>query len=183
MTDSQVKEYKEKGTYNDIILMTNLTMIYCYIMYFALEDSIPLFGKKYRHSTKHYYNIIRELLDRINCDNINCFKTSQIEAAQMCLDIIAEIENRLTFYDKVLYILYCINQKCYDNIHRFEPEIESVYKKQIEYIYQKLIDYSPVTLEIGKMNVATTVINQVVNRVKIREESDGSLTIIYDDAK
>lgn len=33
------------------------------------------------------------------------------------------------------------------------------------------------------MTIATIVINQVVNKVKAREESDGSLTIIYDDAK
>lgn len=33
------------------------------------------------------------------------------------------------------------------------------------------------------MAIATIVINQVINKIKVREESDGSLTIIYDDAK
>ena len=183
MTAEQEKTFKEKGIYNDIILMTNLTMIYCYIMFFSLEDTITLLGKLYRHSTKYYYNIIREVLDKINCDNINCFKTSQTDAAQMVLDISKEIEDRLAFDDKQLYILFVINQKAYDNIHRFEPEVTSIFKKQIEYIYRKLIDYCPVTLEKDKMAIATIVINQVINKVKAREESNGSLTIIYDDAK
>lgn len=183
MTAEQEKTFKEKGIYNDIILMTNLTMIYCYIMFFSLEDTITLLGKLYRHSTKYYYNIIREVLDRINCDNINCFKTSQSDAAQMVLDISKEIEDRLNFDDKQLYILFVINQKAFDNIHKFEPEVTSIFKKQIEYIYRKLIDYCPVTLEKDKMAIATIVINQVINKIKAREESDGSLTIIYDDAK
>jgi hypothetical protein len=152
-------------------------------MFFSLEDTITLLGKLYRHSTKYYYNIIREVLDKINCDNINCFKTSQTDAAQMVLDISKEIEDRLAFDDKQLYILFVINQKAYDNIHRFEPEVTSIFKKQIEYIYRKLIDYCPVTLEKDKMAIATIVINQVINKVKAREESNGSLTIIYDDAK
>ena len=171
MTTEQEKDFKKRGIYNDIILMTNLTMIYCYIMFFALEEVVNIFGKLYRHSTKYYYNIVREVLDRINCDNINCFKTSQQDAGQMVLD------------DKQLYILFVINQKAYDNIHRFEPEVTSIFKKQIEYIYRKLIDYCPVTLEKDKMAIATIVINQVINKIKAREESDGSLTIIYDDAK
>lgn len=75
--------------------MTNLTMIYCYIMFFALEEVVNIFGKRYRHSTKYYYNIVREVLDRINCDNINCFKTSQQDAGQMVLDVVKEIEDRL----------------------------------------------------------------------------------------
>lgn len=152
-------------------------------MFFSLEDTITLLGKLYRHSTKYYYNIIREVLDKINCDNINCFKTSQTDAAQMVLDISKEIEDRLAFDDKQLYILFVINQKAYDNIHRFEPEVTSIFKKQIEYIYRKLIDYCPVTLDKDKMTIATIVINQVINKIKAREESDGSLTIIYDDAK
>lgn len=183
MTNEQEKAFKEKGIYNDIILMTNLTMIYCYIMFFSLEDTITLLGKLYRHSTKYYYNIIREVLDRINCDNINCFKTSQGDAAQMVLDISKEIEDRLNFDDKQLYILFVINQKAFDNIHKFEPEVTSIFKKQIEYIYRKLIDYCPVTLDKDKMAIATIVINQVINKIKAREESNGSFTIIYDDAK
>ena len=183
MTAEQEKTFKEKGIYNDIILMTNLTMIYCYIMFFSLEDTITLLGKLYRHSTKYYYNIIREVLDKINCDNINCFKTSQSDAAQMVLDISKEIEDRLNFDDKQLYILFVINQKAFDNIHKFEPEVTSIFKKQIEYIYRKLIDYCPVTLDKNKMAIATIVINQVINKIKAREESDGSLTIIYDDIK
>lgn len=91
--------------------MTNLTMIYCYIMFFALEEVVNIFGKLYRHSTKYYYNIVREVLDRINCDNINCFKTSQQDAGQMVLDVVKEIEDRLAFDDKQLYILFVINQK------------------------------------------------------------------------
>ena len=138
MTTEQEKDFKKRGIYNDVILMTNLTMIYCYIMFFALEEVVNIFGKLYRHSTKYYYNIVREVLDRINCDNINCFKTSQQDAGQMVLD---------------------------------------------EYIYRKLIDYCPVTLDKDKMAIATIVINQVINKIKAREESDGSLTIIYDDAK
>ena len=59
----------------------------------------------------------------------------------MVLDVIKEIEDRLIFDDKQLYILFVINQKAYDNIHRFEPEVTSIFKKQIEYIYRKLIDY------------------------------------------
>lgn len=183
MTTEQEKDFKKRGIYNDIILMTNLTMIYCYIMFFALEEIVNIFGKRYRHSTKYYYNIVREVLDRINCDNINCFKTSQQDAGQMVLDVVKEIEDRLAFDDKQLYILFVINQKAYDNIHRFEPEVTSIFKKQIEYIYRKLIDYCPVTLEKDKMAIATIVINQVINKIKAREESDGSLTIIYDDAK
>lgn len=183
MTTEQEKDFKKRGIYNDIILMTNLTMIYCYIMFFALEEVVNIFGKRYRHSTKYYYNIVREVLDRINCDNINCFKTSQQDAGQMVLDVVKEIEDRLVFDDKQLYILFIINQKAYDNIHRFEPEVTSIFKKQIEYIYRKLIDYCPVTLEKDKMAIATIVINQVINKIKAREESDGSLTIIYDDAK
>lgn len=183
MTNEQEKAFKEKGIYNDIILMTNLTMIYCYIMFFSLEDTITLLGKLYRHSTKYYYNIIREVLDRINCDNINCFKTSQGDAAQMVLDISKEIEDRLNFDNKQLYILFVINQKAFDNIHKFEPEVTSIFKKQIEYIYRKLIDYCPVTLDKDKMAIATIVINQVINKIKAHEESNGSLTIIYDDAK
>ena len=183
MTAEQEKTFKEKGIYNDIILMTNLTMIYCYIMFFSLEDTITLLGNLYRHSTKYYYNIIREVLDRINCDNINCFKTSQSDAAQMVLDISKEIEDRLNFDDKQLYILFVINQKAFDNIHKFEPEVISIFKKQIEYIYRKLIDYCPVEFDKSKMSIATLVINQVISRVKAREESDGSLTIIYDDTK
>lgn len=183
MTNEQEKAFKEKGIYNDIILMTNLTMIYCYIMFFSLEDTITLLGKLYRHSTKYYYNIIREVLDKINCDNINCFKTSQSDAAQMVLDISKEIEDRLNFDDKQLYILFVINQKAFDNIHKFEPEVTSIFKKQIEYIYRKLIDYCPVTLDKDKMAIATIVINQVINKIKAREESNGSFTIIYDDAK
>lgn len=89
----------------------------------------------------------------------------------------------LFFDDKQLYILFVINQKAYDNIHRFEPEVTSIFKKQIEYIYRKLIDYCPATLDKDKMAIATIVINQVINKIKAREESDGSLTIIYDDAK
>ena len=183
MTAEQEKTFKEKGIYSDIILMTNLMMIYCYIMFFSLEDTITLLDNLYRHSTKYYYNIIREVLDRINCDNINCFKTSQQDAGQMVLDVVKEIEDRLVFDDKQLYILFVINQKAYDNIHRFEPEVTSIFKKQIEYIYRKLIDYCPVTLDKDKMAIATIVINQVINKIKAREESDGSLTIIYDDAK
>lgn len=150
MTAEQEKDFKKRGIYNDIILMTNLTMIYCYIMFFALEEVVNIFGKRYRHSTKYYYNIVREVLDRINCDNINCFKTSQQDAGQMVLDVVKEIEDRLAFNDKQLYILFVINQKAYDNIHRFEPEVTSIFKKQIEYIYRKLIDYCPVTLEKTK---------------------------------
>lgn len=150
MTTEQEKDFKKRGIYNDIILMTNLTMIYCYIMFFALEEIVNIFGKRYRHSTKYYYNIVREVLDRINCDNINCFKTSQQDAGQMVLDVVKEIEDRLAFDDKQLYILFVINQKAYDNIHRFEPEVTSIFKKQIEYIYRKLIDYCPVTLEKTK---------------------------------
>lgn len=183
MTAEQEKTFKEKGIYNDIILMTNLTMIYCYIMFFSLEDTITLLGKLYRHSTKYYYNIIREVLDRINCDNINCFKTSQSDAAQMVLDISKEIEDRLNFDDKQLYILFVINQKAFDNIHKFEPEVTSIFKKQIEYIYHKLIEYCPVEFDKSKMSIATLVINQVISRVKAREESDGSLTIVYDKPK
>ena len=88
-------------------------------MFFALEEVVNIFGKRYRHSTKYYYNIVREVLDRINCDNINCFKTSQQDAGQMVLDVVKEIEDRLVFDDKQLYILFVINQKAYDNIHRF----------------------------------------------------------------
>lgn len=183
MTAEQEKTFKEKGIYSDIILMTNLTMIYCYIMFFSLEDTITLLGKLYRHSTKYYYNIIREVLDKINCDNINCFKTSQSDVVQMVLDISKEIEDRLNFDDKQLYILFVINQKAFDNIHKFEPEVTSIFKKQIEYIYRKLIDYCPVTLDKNKMAIATIVINQVINKIKAREESNGSLTIIYDDTK
>lgn len=183
MTTEQEKDFKKRGIYNDIILMTNLTMIYCYIMFFALEEVVNIFGKRYRHSTKYYYNIVREVLDRINCDNINCFKTSQQDAGQMVLDVVKEIEDRLVFDDKQLYILFVINQKAYDNIHRFEPEVTSIFKKQIEYIYRKLIDYCPVTLDKDKMAIATIVINQVINKIKAREESNGSLTIIYDDTK
>lgn len=95
MTTEQEKDFKKRGIYNDIILMTNLTMIYCYIMFFALEEVVNIFGKLYRHSTKYYYNIVREVLDRINCDNINCFKTSQQDAGQMVLDVVKEIEDRL----------------------------------------------------------------------------------------
>lgn len=95
MTAEQEKDFKKRGIYNDIILMTNLTMIYCYIMFFALEEVVNIFGKRYRHSTKYYYNIVREVLDRINCDNINCFKTSQQDAGQMVLDVVKEIEDRL----------------------------------------------------------------------------------------
>lgn len=95
MTAEQEKDFKKRGIYNDIILMTNLTMIYCYIMFFALEEVVNIFGKRYRHSTKYYYNIVREILDRINCDNINCFKTSQQDAGQMVLDVVKEIEDRL----------------------------------------------------------------------------------------
>lgn len=95
MTTEQEKDFKKRGIYNDIILMTNLTMIYCYIMFFALEEVVNIFGKRYRHSTKYYYNIVREVLDRINCDNINCFKTSQQDAGQMVLDVVKEIEDRL----------------------------------------------------------------------------------------
>lgn len=91
--------------------MTNLTMIYCYIMFFALEEVVNIFDKRYRHSTKYYYNIVREVLDRINCDNINCFKTSQQDAGQMILDVVKEIEDRLAFNDKQLYILFVINQR------------------------------------------------------------------------
>ena len=169
MTTEQEKDFKKRGIYNDIILMTNLTMIYCYIMFFTLEEIVNIFGKHYRHSTKYYY--------------INCFKTSQQDAGQMVLDVVKEIEDRLAFDDKQLYILFVINQKAYDNIHRFEPEVTSIFKKQIEYIYRKLIDYCPITLEKDKMAIATIVINQVINKIKAREESDGSLTIIYDDAK
>lgn len=97
MTAEQEKDFKKRGIYNDIILMTNLTMIYCYIMFFALEEVVNIFGKRYRHSTKYYYNIVREVLDRINCDNINCFKTSQQDAGQMVLDVVKEIEDRLAF--------------------------------------------------------------------------------------
>ena len=99
MTTEQEKDFKKRGIYNDIILMTNLTMIYCYIMFFALEEVVNIFGKRYRHSTKYYYNIVREVLDRINCDNINCFKTSQQDAGQMVLDVVKEIEDRLVFDD------------------------------------------------------------------------------------
>ena len=53
MTAEQEKDFKKRGIYNDIILMTNLTMIYCYIMFFALEEVVNIFGKRYRQSTKY----------------------------------------------------------------------------------------------------------------------------------
>ena len=49
MTFEQEKDFKKRDIYNDIILMTNLTMIYCYIMFFALEEVVNIFGKRYRH--------------------------------------------------------------------------------------------------------------------------------------
>lgn len=183
MTKEQETEFREQGIYKDIILMTNLTMIYSYVMYFSLQEVITLLGKKYRHSIKYYYNIVLNLLDQINCSNINCFKTSQVDAGQMAIDISNEIENRLNFDDKYLYILFVVNQKMYDNIHRFEPTIQSIFKKQIEYIYKTLLEYNPITLNTNKLSIATIVINQIISYIKIREEDDESLTVIYDSLK
>lgn len=183
MTEAQEKDFRERGIYDDIILMTNLTMIYCHILLFSLNDAIDILGKLYKHSVKYHWNIVRNILDRINVSSLNYFKYSQIDAAQMILDINKVIEDRLAFKDKSLYITFVINQKLYDNIHKFEPEVVSIFKKDIECIYKKLIDYCPITLDKDKLSIATIVINQIINCVKTRLESDGSLTIIYDDFK
>lgn len=183
MTKEQEAEFRKQGIYKDIILMTNLTMIYSYIMYFALQEATVFLGKKYCHAIKYYYNKVLNLLDQINCSNLNCFKTGQSNAGQMCIDISTEIEDRLNFEDKHLYILFVVNQKIYDNIHRFEPTIQSIFKTQIEYIYKTLIEHNPITLDSDKMRITTIVINQIVNRIKAKEKEDGSLAIIYNDAK
>ena len=53
--------------------MTNLTMIYCYIMFFALEEVVNIFVNVIDIQPSIII-ISFEVLDRINCDNINCFK-------------------------------------------------------------------------------------------------------------
>lgn len=183
MTEAQRQYFEKKGEYNDIILMTNLTMIYSYLMFLYLEESIEHFGKAYKHSTKHNYNKCIDLLNTISKSNIDCFKTNKLSVGQLVLDVANDIENRLNFEDRSIYILFVINKKMNDNVRRFEPEIVSKYKKEIEYVCKTLVEYCPITLDADKLKIATVVCNQVLSKIGIRKESDGSLTIIYTTPK
>ena len=103
-------------------------------MFFALEEVVNIFGKRYRHSTKYYYNIVREVLDRINCDNINCFKTSQQDAGQMVLDVVKEIEGFLAARDVEVAAIHgeLSQSKRNQVMKRFQEAMDYFYSKHFK---------------------------------------------------
>lgn len=183
MTEQEANYFKQKGTYNDIILTTNLTMVYSYIMYFALIECIEQLGSNYKFSLKYNLNKVLNILDKINVSNIDKFTNSKNEAGQMCIDISNDIENSIYFDDKYFYILLVCNEFLLTNIHKYLPEVHSIFESEIEYMNKLLKSTKIIDIDNGRFNVVSNIIKNIINKVKYKEDNEYGLIILYDNDK
>ena len=181
MTDEQIAKYKEEGKYGEIILAAHGIMICFYLMYFCFDHIPTILGKKYRFTTKWNFNKILKVIDEVCSESINFFHDGQNDVAQNCIDLCNEIEDKLNFEDKHLYILYAVNDYNHKLSKMYPENVHSIYESKIEYIYKNLISNLPVELDANKMLMTHNAVHNVLSRLRYREEEDTSIIIVYVD--
>ena len=107
MTPEQVEYYKEKGLWGTLIVTANVTFLATYVMELEYPYMIEDLGKEYKHSLKYNLNRVLALLEKMNNESVNYFKTmdTATKVGEITLELSNELEDRIMFNNKYIYIV------------------------------------------------------------------------------
>jgi len=180
MTEEQVKYYKEKGLWGTLIVTANVTFLTTYVMELEYPYMIEELGKKYRHSIKYNLNRALPLLEQMNEESVNYFKTTNTatKVGEITLELSNEIEDRISFDNKYTYIVLACVRYMSNIQNRHDKSVESIYIDTLDTIYRLFEHTLSKQVDESLMNVAYNVVKSVFDTITYEIDDDGSYNLV-----
>lgn len=180
MTKEEVKYYKEKGLWGTLIVTANVTFLTTYVMELEYPYMIKELGKKYRHSIKYNLDRALPLLEKMNDESVNYFKitTTAAKVGEITLDLSNEIEDRICFDNKYIYIVLACARYMMNIQNRHDKTVESIYTDTLDTIHRLFEHALSKQVDASLMNVAFNVVKSVFDSITYEIDDDGNYNLV-----
>jgi hypothetical protein len=180
MTEEQIKYYKEKGIWGTLIVTANVTFLTTYVMELEYPYMIEELGKKYRHSIKYNLDRAYHLLEKMNDESVNYFKTTSTAAkvGEITLELSNELEDRICFDNKYTYIVLACARYMSSIQNRHDKTVESIYLNVLDTIHRLFEHALNKQVDESLMNVAFNVVKSVFDSITYEIDDDGNYNLV-----
>jgi hypothetical protein len=183
MTKEQVEYYKEKGIWGTLIVTANVTFLTAYVMELEYPYMIEELGKKYRHSIKYNLDRALPLLEQMNEESVNFFKTTvATKIGDVTLDLSNELEDRICFDNKYTYIVLACSRYMHSIQNRHDKTVESIYTDTLDTIYRLFEHALSKQVDESLMNVAFNIVKSVFDSITYEIDDNGSYNLVRNSA-
>ena len=180
MTPEQVEYYKEKGLWGNLIVTANVTFLVTYVMELEYPYMIEDLGKNYKHSLKYNLNRVLALLEKMNDESVNYFKTmdTATKVGEITLELSNELEDRIMFNNKYIYIVLACARYVSNIQNRHDKTVESIYINTIDDICKMLEENLSKYISDSLMLVAEAVVKSVFETITYEIDDDGTYNLV-----
>lgn len=180
MTPEQVEYYKEKGLWGNLIVTANVTFLVTYVIELEYPYMIEDLGKNYKHSLKYNLNRVLALLEKMNNESVDYFKTMETatKVGEITLELSNELEDRIMFNNKYIYIVLACARYVSSIQNRHDKSVESIYIDTIDDICRMLEENLSKHVSDSLMLVAEAVIKSVFETITYEVDDDGSYNLV-----
>ena len=180
MTEEQIKYYKEKGIWGTLIVTANVTFLTTYVIELEYPYMIEELGKKYRHSIKYNLSRALPLLEKMNDESVNYFKTTSTapKVGEITLELSNELEDRICFDNKYIYIVLACARYMSNIQNRHDKTVESIYLDVLDTIHRLFEHALNKLVDESLMNVAFNVVKSVFDSITYEIDDDGNYNLV-----
>ena len=180
MTEEQVKYYKEKGLWGTLIVTANVTFLVTYLIELHYPYMIEDLGERYKHSLKYNLDRILPMIENMNEESVNYFKTSNTatKVGEITLELSKELEDRIMFDDKHIYIVLALARYVHSIQNRHDKSVESIYIETIDILYRRIDDALKNQVKESLIMVAEAIVKSVFETITYEIDDDGSYNLV-----